>query len=89
MVEKYDMLFANNRSPKVRSGFFGGQEQNMNQWGLWFTFFLPAFLGGLALGVSVMAAVYRRVLRRKKARRMCARPCSGSQNAAPILERCA
>jgi len=58
----------------------------MNQWGLWFTFFLPAFLGGAVLGVSATAAFCRYLIRRKKSVR-----ADPSQKLKPneCLERCA
>jgi hypothetical protein len=60
----------------------------MNQWGLWFTFFVPAFLGGAALGVSAMVALYQYSARKKKARRASTKP---GVNASPsaCFERCA
>ncbi len=61
----------------------------MNQWGLWFTFFVPAFLGGAALGVSTMAALYKLAARRRKIRRASSDLGRDSSSSAACLERCA
>jgi|GEM_PF-1885752 len=60
----------------------------MNQWGLWFTFFVPAFLGGTALGACAMAALFRLFARKKLVRRAAARP-DGRVSDLEGLRRCA
>lgn len=57
----------------------------MNQWGLWFSFFVPAFLSGTALGVCAMAALFL-LSKRKKTRRT--ERCE-SASALSALKRCA
>lgn len=60
----------------------------MNQWGIWFTFFVPAFLGGIALGVSLMAALWLSA-KGKKARRSLAKSCRRASSSTGFLKRCA
>jgi len=64
--------------------------------GIWFTLFLPAFIGGLCLGASVMAVIAKSAIRKYAATQKSAKRSAAAKHTAPtqrphltLLENCA